>query len=80
LEIRLTELALQDQALWFEGYTWGLDEGRIASEQIRQDHRHEIQVLWHIIYGFRSDFTLSNQDLKAQKRYAPQSQNGWGSL
>ena len=79
MEIRLTDLSVKDQASWFEGYTWGLDEGRIASEQLRADHRHEIQVLWHIIYGFRSDFTLSSKDAKAQKRYASQHQS-WGSL
>ena len=80
MEIRLTDLSVKDQALWFEGYTWGLDEGRIISERIREEHRHEIQVLWHIIYGFRSDFTLAGKDAKAQKRYASQTRSGWGSL
>jgi hypothetical protein len=60
MEKELTELPIQDQASWFEGYTWGLDEGRIASERLREDHKHEIQVLWHIIYGFQSDFTFKS--------------------
>jgi hypothetical protein len=60
MEKGLTDLPLEHQASWFEGYTWGLDEGRIASEQLRADHRHEIQVLWHIIYGLRIDFTYKS--------------------
>jgi hypothetical protein len=60
MSLRLTDLSLQEQASWFEGYTWGLDEGRIASEQLRADHKNEIQVLWHIIYGFQGDFTFQS--------------------
>ena len=60
MEIQLTELSLKDQALWFEGYTWGLDEGRIASEQLRAENMNEIQVLWNIIYGLQSDFTFKS--------------------
>mgnify|MGYP006108092595 FL=1 len=60
MEKELTELPIQDQASWFEGYTWGLDEGHIASEQLREEHMNEIQVLWHIIYGLRSDFTFKS--------------------
>ena len=59
MEKRLTELSLENQESWFEGYTWGLDEGRIANERLREDHKHETQVLWHIIYGLRHDFTLN---------------------
>jgi hypothetical protein len=66
---KLTELPLEHQASWFEGYTWGLDEGRIASEQLQADHKNEIQVLWHIIYGFRNDFTLTSSTVKARKPF-----------
>jgi hypothetical protein len=69
MSLKLTDLSLKEQASWFEGYTWGLDEGRIASEQIRADHKNEIQALWHIIYGFRNDFTLESGTVKAHKPY-----------
>ena len=69
MSLKLTELSPNDQYLYFEGYTWGLDEGRIASEQLRADHKNEIQVLWHIIYGFRNDFTLTSSTVKARKPF-----------
>jgi hypothetical protein len=69
MEKGLTELPLEHQASWFEGYTWGLDEGRKASERLQADHKNEIQVLWHIIYGFRNDFTLTSATVKAYKPY-----------
>ena len=60
MSLRLTELSPNDQHFYFEGYTWGLDEGHIASEQLRAEHMNEIQVLWHIIYGLQSDFTFQS--------------------
>jgi hypothetical protein len=67
MDLKLTELSPTDQYFYFEGYTWGLDEGRIATERLRADHKNEIQVLWHIIYGFRNDFTLASAAVKAHK-------------
>ena len=67
MDLRLTELSPQNQFFYFEGYTWGLDEGRRASEQLRADHKQEIQILWHIIYGLRNDFTLASAAVKAHK-------------
>ena len=67
MSLRLTELSPNDQYFYFEGYTWGLDEGRRASEQLRADHKQEIQILWHIIYGLRNDFTLADGSVRAHK-------------
>ena len=55
----LTGLPFENQGFWFEGYTWGLDEGRRECEQLREDHKHETQVLWHVILGLRHEFTLN---------------------
>lgn len=67
MDLILTELTPQELALYLEGYTWGLDEGRRECEQLRADHEHERQALWLAIYALRHDFTLNSGVITARR-------------